>query len=65
MKDFVQNAAALIMFDFPVDINYIRDEFITTHTKHQKNFPGWSTRSTRQKMVAGYNGLERCVLRKS
>jgi hypothetical protein len=54
MKDFVQNAGAFIMFDSPRDINYIREQFITTHTENQRNFPGWSTKSTRQKLLASY-----------
>lgn len=54
MKDFVKKAIAYITFELPSDINYTREKFTTSHIKHQKNLAGWSTTSTRQKMVAAY-----------
>lgn len=54
MKDLLQKAKSFILFDFPLDPDYIGTNFISNHNIYQKSISGWSTISTRQKVIAAY-----------
>lgn len=45
---------SLIIFDFPLQAEYISEQFANTHQRLQTEQPGWSTLATRQKLIAQY-----------
>lgn len=45
---------SLIIFDFPLQTEYISEQFAHTHQRLQIEQPGWSTLATRQKLIAQY-----------
>lgn len=54
MKERMQQVKSFILFDFPLDKNYLGTQFATTQAFYQKEIPEWSTIATRQKLIAHY-----------
>jgi len=54
MKGLVKQVKSLIIFDFPIQAEYISAQFARTHQKFQTETPEWSTEATRQKMISHY-----------
>ncbi|MFL9483966.1 hypothetical protein ACI6Q2_14400 [Chitinophagaceae bacterium LWZ2-11] len=54
MKERMQQVKSFILFDFPLDKNYLSTQFATTQAFCQKEIPEWSTVATRQKLIARY-----------
>lgn len=54
MKDLMSRVIAFITFDYPLDANYISTQFGTTHSYYKKEMASWSTKATKQKVVAAY-----------
>jgi hypothetical protein len=54
MREMLQKAKSFITFDFPLDRDYISEQFATTHNFYQKEIPQWSTNATRRKVIASY-----------
>lgn len=54
MKDLMQKVKSFIIFDFPLQSNYIDAKFAETHQKLQLDVPEWSTAATRQQLISNY-----------
>jgi len=54
MKDLMRRVESFITFDFPVNADYIRAKFTSTHSIHQNDIAAWSTKATKQKVIAAY-----------
>lgn len=54
MKDLMQQAKSLLLFDFPIQPDYIRTTFATTHLNYQQVFPHWCPGATRKKLIAAF-----------
>jgi len=54
MKDLLTKARSFLTFDFPLDPDYICTKFTSTDNIYQKSISGWSTLSTRHKVIAAY-----------
>lgn len=54
MKDLMRRVNSFITFDFPVNADYIRAKFTSTHSIYQKDIVDWSTNATKQKVMAAY-----------
>jgi len=54
MKDFVKRLQSYLAFDQPMQIDVISANFSLIHGQQQKIIRGWSTGSTRQKLVSRY-----------
>jgi hypothetical protein len=54
MKDLMQKVISFITFEFASEANCLAQQFVATHTFNQKDIPGWSTSSTRRKVIARY-----------
>ncbi|MFL9483442.1 hypothetical protein ACI6Q2_11745 [Chitinophagaceae bacterium LWZ2-11] len=54
MKERMQQVKSFILFDFPLDKNYLSTQFATTQAFYQKEIPEWSAIATRQKLIANY-----------
>ncbi len=50
----MSGAKSFITFNFPVNADYIRARFTSTHSIYQKDIAGWSTNATKQKVIAAY-----------
>lgn len=65
MKDLVKKAESFITFHVPLQAEYIGIQFASIHHHHQKEFSRWSTKSTRQKLIAIYwfkHVLRHCLM---
>jgi len=54
MKDLMEKVVSFITFEFASNQNCLTQQFSATQFFNQKNNPGWSTNSTRQKIIARY-----------
>ncbi|MDN3655118.1 hypothetical protein QWZ08_05750, partial [Ferruginibacter paludis] len=54
MKELMQQAMSLLMFDMPIQPDYIRSTFTTTHLNYQQVFLHWSPEATRKKLIAAF-----------
>lgn len=54
MKKILCSVKSLLIYDFPVQTEYISSQFAKTHQKHQAEMPEWSTEATRQKLISQY-----------
>lgn len=54
MEDFVKKGISFITFDFVINRDYLSALFATTHLGYRRDIPGWSTNSTRQKIISSY-----------
>lgn len=54
MKENLMQAKSLITFDLPVDSHYINALFTNTHRQSILNFPYWSLKATRNKIISRY-----------
>jgi hypothetical protein len=54
MKGLVKQVKSLIIFDFPIQAEYISAQFARTHQQFQSDKPEWSTEATRQKLISHY-----------
>jgi len=54
MKDLMQQAVSLLMFDMPIQPDYIRSTFTNTHLNYQQVFLHWSPEATRKKLMAAF-----------
>ncbi len=54
MKDLMKKVGSFITFDFPLNRNYIIEQFAATHVLHLKKISQWSTNATRHKVIANY-----------
>ncbi len=54
MKDLMKKVGSFITFDFPLNRDYISEQFAATHVLHVKRIPQWSTNATRHKVIANY-----------
>jgi fucose 4-O-acetylase-like acetyltransferase len=54
MKDLMQKVMSFLSFDFALNANVLSQQFAATHYFYQKDIPLWSTRATRQKVIARY-----------
>lgn len=45
---------SLLIYDLPIQTEYITTQFSETHKKHQAEMPEWSTEATRQKLISQY-----------
>ncbi len=54
MKDLMKKVGSFITFDFPLNRDYISEQFAATHVLDVKRIPQWSTNATRHKVIANY-----------
>ncbi len=54
MKDLMSKVEPFITFDLPVNAEFIRAKFTSTHSNNQKDIVDWSTNATKQKVIAAY-----------
>src|SRR5690349_2781186 len=54
MKDLVKRLQSYLAFDRPMQMDVISSKFSLIHGQQQKHINGWSTQSTRQKLVSQY-----------
>lgn len=54
MQSLVKKVNSFITFDLPLEKAHITARFSKIHQKCQDDDPGWSTKATRQKLVAEY-----------
>jgi hypothetical protein len=54
MKDFVKMIKSFILFDLPLQLSVISNQFTTTHDSYQKQFTHWSFTATRKKLISGF-----------
>ena len=54
MKDFVKMIRSFILFDLPLNVDVISNQFATTHDRYQKQFPYWSFAATRKKLISNF-----------
>jgi hypothetical protein len=50
----MRRVKSFIMFDFPVQIEFISGQFANTHNNFQRQFPYWSLAATRKKVIADF-----------
>jgi hypothetical protein len=54
MKDLMWKVISFMSFEFASEANRLSQRFTATHIFNQKDIAGWSTNSTRQKIIARY-----------
>lgn len=54
MKDFVKMIRSFILFDLPLQVSIISNQFAATHEIYQKQFAHWSFSATRKKLIADF-----------
>jgi hypothetical protein len=54
MKEIVSKLNSFIIFDFPVQSDFISRQFTSIHNNFQKQFPHWSLTATRRKLIANF-----------
>ncbi len=54
MKDLIQKVTSFIIFDLPVQNEFISSRFLCIHNNFQKQFPHWSLAATRRKVIADF-----------
>lgn len=54
MKDFVKMIKSFILFDLPLQVDVISNQFATTHDSYQKQFPHWNFTATRKKLISNF-----------
>ena len=54
MKDGVKMIKSFILFDLPLQVNVISNQFATTHDSYQKQFAHWSFTATRKKLISSF-----------
>ncbi len=54
MKEIVRRVNAFIIFDLPVQSEFISRQFASIHNNFQKQFPHWSLEATRRKVIANF-----------
>lgn len=54
MKDFVKMLRSFILFDLPLQVTVISNQFFTTHTNYQKQFAHWNFTATRRKLISNF-----------
>ncbi len=54
MKEMMRQVRSYIAFDYHLYGNHVGSKFADTHQLYRDTFPGWSTKATRQKLIAGY-----------
>lgn len=54
MREKLMRLKSLLLFELPLDYNYVSTLFTTAHQQHQTRFPGWSLKATRKKIISGY-----------
>jgi hypothetical protein len=54
MKELMQRFNSFISFSSPVDADYISTKFDSIHRQNQIEAPHWSTKATRQQLIATY-----------
>lgn len=54
MKDLVNKMKSFLVFDFPLQVEYIKSDFAAIHNKSLKELPEWSTTATRQRLISKY-----------
>ncbi len=50
----MRKVGSFITFEFPLNSDYINEQFAATHLLYKKDIPQWSTNATRQKVIAHY-----------
>jgi hypothetical protein len=54
MKDFVKMIRSFILFDLPLQVSVISNQFATTHESYQKQLAHWNFKATRRKLIANF-----------
>ncbi len=54
MKDGVKMIKSFILFDLPLQVNVISNQFATIHNNYQKIFPHWNFSATRKKIISNF-----------
>ena len=50
----MRKVKSFITFDFPVNADYIRAKFNSTHSIYKNDIVDWSTNATKQKVIPAY-----------
>ena len=54
MKEIVRKLSTLILFELPLQHDYISAQFTSKHNIYLQQYPHWSLASTRKKIIANY-----------
>ena len=54
MKGIVKMIRSFILFDLPLQVEVISNQFATTHDSYQKQFTYWSFTAIRKKLISNY-----------
>ena len=54
MNDLVKKVKSFILFDFPLQVDMISNQFATTHNSYQKQFAHWNFTATRKKLISNF-----------
>ena len=54
MNDLVRRVKSFIVFDFPLQISVISNQFASTHESYQKKFTHWNFTATRKKIISNF-----------